>query len=104
MQIISHKGKAVSVNYTSRPAFASDEPYLWQMLYYAAHMDEDGTPPESARTNPDLAPYAEDWGNRDGDLGFLAIDPSCQRVGAAWMRVMPPAWPFIEWSRPALLK
>ncbi len=26
-----------------RMATQEDEPFLWEMLYYAAHMDEDGT-------------------------------------------------------------
>jgi len=27
--------------YTIRPILASDEPFLWQMLFYAAHMHEE---------------------------------------------------------------
>jgi len=76
------------MSYEIRPAAKSDAPFLWQMLYYAAHMDEDGAAPESARTNPDLAVYVEDWGERQGDAGFVALTPDGRPAGAAWIRVM----------------
>jgi len=72
-----------------RPAVKSDEEFLWQMLYYASHMDDEGVPAESARTNPDLAGYVEDWGERKGDLGVIAVGPDDRKLGAAWLRVMP---------------
>ena len=77
------------VDYLIRPAAKSDESFLWQMLYYAAHMDEDGASMESARANPDLMGYVEDWGERNGDLGLIAEDELGQKSGAAWIRVMP---------------
>jgi len=36
-------------HYVIRSALAADAPLLWQMLDYAAHMDESGEPPASAR-------------------------------------------------------
>jgi hypothetical protein len=57
-----------------RTALSDDRPFLWQMLYYAAHMDESGESLESARVNPDLQPYVEDFG-QPGDFGVIAIDP-----------------------------
>ncbi len=77
------------MNYTIRPALKFDEPFLWQMLYYAAHMDENGVAPESAQTNPDLAYYVENWTRREGDLGFVAISSNGSSIGAAWISVMP---------------
>ena len=35
-------GATLPMTYEIRPAVASDQPFLWQMLYYAAHMDEGG--------------------------------------------------------------
>jgi ribosomal protein S18 acetylase RimI-like enzyme len=81
------------MDYTIRPALKSDEPFLWQMLYYAAHMDEDGVAPESARTNPDLAYYVENWSERRGDFGCIATTDR-QAIGAAWIRIMPPESPL----------
>lgn len=82
------------MDYEIRVAGKEDEGFLWQMLYYAAHMDEEGAAAGSARTNPDLADYVADWGERPGDLGFVAITPEGQAAGAAWVRVMPAASPL----------
>jgi ribosomal protein S18 acetylase RimI-like enzyme len=84
------------MNYQIRPAIKSDEPFLWQMLYYAAHMDEDGASLESAKTNPDLMGYVEHWGERAGDLGFIAQAPDGEAAGAAWVRVMPDDSPLYQ--------
>ncbi len=72
-----------------RPAMKDDEAFLWEMLYYAAHMDEDaGIAPESAKTNPDLVKYVKDWG-RETDVGSIALEPGCHRsIGAAWIRLL----------------
>ena len=69
-----------------RAAVPDDQPFLWQMLYYAAHMDEGDEPRESARTNPDLAPYVEGFGRPD-DRGVIALEAATgTRAGAAWIR------------------
>jgi ribosomal protein S18 acetylase RimI-like enzyme len=93
------------MTYALRPAIASDEPFLWQMLYYAAHMDESGEPLESAGFNPDLAPYVQGFGIL-GDLGIIASDATNGiAAGAAWIRVMPAGWAlhrFIDAAIPEL--
>jgi ribosomal protein S18 acetylase RimI-like enzyme len=94
-----------AMNYTIRSASAADELFLWQMLYYAAHMDEDGAPVESARTNPDLMDYVVGWGERAGDIGVIAVAPDGAEVGAAWVRVMPahsPIYRFVVPGTPEL--
>ena len=51
------------MTYLIRPIAQDDEPFLWKMLYYAAHMDEDSaTSFLAAKDNPDLIKYAEGWG------------------------------------------
>jgi ribosomal protein S18 acetylase RimI-like enzyme len=72
-----------------RLANRDDEPFLWQMLYYAAHMDEDGeSSPDAAKSNPDLRKYVEEWG-QESDLGVLALHPQSQQpIGAAWVRLL----------------
>jgi ribosomal protein S18 acetylase RimI-like enzyme len=83
-----------------RAAVSHDRPFLWQMLYYAAHMDESGESLESARANPDLLPYVDDFG-RPGDLGVIAIDSlSDTNIGAAWIRSMPANWPLYKFVDP----
>ena len=73
--------------YTIRPAAPGDEPILWDMLFYAANMAEDGaTSSEAARTHPYLAEYVAGWG-RPGDLGVVAIGiADGHALGAAWLR------------------
>jgi ribosomal protein S18 acetylase RimI-like enzyme len=77
------------VNPIIRLAIKNDEPFLWEMLYYAAHMDEDGeVSPEAAKRNPDLVKYVKDWG-RETDVGSIALEPdSNQPIGAAWIRLL----------------
>jgi ribosomal protein S18 acetylase RimI-like enzyme len=72
-----------------RPLRQDDEPFLWDMLYYAAHMHEDGEiTAEAAKHLPELQKYVQGWG-RQMDVGVLALHPSKQRpLGAAWVRVL----------------
>jgi ribosomal protein S18 acetylase RimI-like enzyme len=71
-----------------RRATAADELVLWQMLYYAAHMAEDGaTSSDAARANPFLAQYVMGWGQAD-DLGIVAETSAGEIVGAAWLRLL----------------
>src|SRR3954466_15090111 len=72
---------------TIRPAVSTDEPILWDMLFYAANMAEDGaTSSEAAKAHPYLAEFVFGWG-RPGDLGVIAIATVDGRaLGAAWLR------------------
>lgn len=74
---------------TIRPITLDDIPFLWDMLYYAAHMSEDGlTTSESAKHDPHLNIYVNEWG-RPGDIGFAAYDAQgSQKLGAAWLRLL----------------
>jgi ribosomal protein S18 acetylase RimI-like enzyme len=74
------------------------------MLYHAAHMDEEGADPVSAYTNPALRGYVEEWKDRPGDSGFVAVTADGRAVGAAWLRVIPnnPLYQFVEPGTPEL--
>ncbi len=76
------------MNYTIRPITAADEAFLWQMLYYAAHMHEEASKTVvDAMQNPILARYVTGWG-RPGDLGFLAEEAlTGKALGAGWARL-----------------
>ncbi len=78
-----------SVNYIIRSVAKGDEPFLWKMLYYAAHMGEEGeTSLQAARDNPDLMKYVKDWG-RKSDIGFIALEAQSQQpLGVAWVRLL----------------
>ena len=67
----------------------ADIPFLWEMLYYAAHMAEDGASHwDAAMAVPFLAQYVQDWG-KSGDFGLVAVDTnSGQKVGAVWLRLL----------------
>lgn len=75
-------------DYSIRPLTQEDEPFLWQMLYEAAHMAEEGESTVQAVVNhPLIAKYVKNWG-RANDLGFAAIELNgSQPVGAAWLRL-----------------
>lgn len=76
------------MNCRFRPIFLIDEPFLWEMLYYAAHVDEEpGSSIEKAKSNPFLTKYVARWG-QPGDLGVIAYAVgTLQPLGAAWLRV-----------------
>jgi ribosomal protein S18 acetylase RimI-like enzyme len=90
---------------TIRPATPADEPFLWEMLFYAANMAEDGaTSGAEARTHPYLAKYVRGWG-RPSDLGVVAVDDAEQPLGAAWVRLLAGAeknYPAIDDGVPEL--
>ena len=72
----------------TRAATQADEPVLWQMLFEAAHLREEGyATVQAAKDQPDLARYVAAWG-RKGDIGVIAVDTeNNQPVGAAWVRL-----------------
>ena len=71
------------------PITPNDVPFLWEMLYYAAWMSQDGhTSYEPAMNDPHLNLYVKDWGKL-GDQGVIAFDAeSSRQLGAAWMRLL----------------
>jgi len=71
-----------------RPVFALDEPFLWEMLYYAAHVDEEpGGSIAKAKQNAFLTKFVDRWG-KPGDLGVIAYEVgTLGLVGAAWLRI-----------------
>jgi ribosomal protein S18 acetylase RimI-like enzyme len=67
------------------PLTASDEPFLWEMLYLALYVSEGQPPfPREILQEPDIACYVQGWG-RPGDWGLLACDGEMP-VGAIWLR------------------
>jgi ribosomal protein S18 acetylase RimI-like enzyme len=72
-----------------REATQADEPFLWAMIFEAAHMAEEGhTSVQAAKDRPDLARYVQDWGAQ-GDIGVIAFEPEHnQPIGAAWARLL----------------
>ncbi|MBD2344269.1 GNAT family N-acetyltransferase [Anabaena subtropica] len=77
------------MNYVIRPLIQEEEPFLWQMLYEAAHLAEEGNlTVQDAMNHPDLTKYVKNWGLKD-DMGFVAtLVNTNQPVGAAWLRLL----------------
>jgi ribosomal protein S18 acetylase RimI-like enzyme len=77
------------MDYSIRLLMKDDEPFLWKMLYEAAHMAQEGESTVQAIMNhPEIAKYVEGWG-RAGDIGCVAtIVNSNQPIGAAWLRLL----------------
>lgn len=72
-----------------RRASPQDEPFLWEMLYAAIHVEENAPKPDrSILQNPEIAHYLGGWG-RPGDTAFLA-EAQGRLIGAAWYRLFAP--------------
>jgi ribosomal protein S18 acetylase RimI-like enzyme len=67
------------------PLSASNESFLWEMLYLALYVPPGKPPfPREILQDPDIACYVQGWG-RPGDWGLLAYDGDTP-VGAVWLR------------------
>ncbi len=88
-----------------RAATASDEPFLWEMLYLALFAPPGQPPlPRSVLRDPAIARYVEGWGMRSGDLGLIALIDGAP-VGAAWLRYFAasdPGYGFVDERTPEL--
>jgi ribosomal protein S18 acetylase RimI-like enzyme len=72
-----------------RPLTCNDEPFLWEMLFEAAHMTESKETITEAKSNPTLSLYVDGFGNKLTDIGFLAIhEITKEKIGAAWVRLL----------------
>ncbi len=72
-----------------RPLTNNDEPFLWEMLFEAAHMEESGETIENAKSNSTLSLYVDGFGNKSNDIGFLAFNKTTkEKIGAAWIRYL----------------
>jgi len=72
-----------------RPLIINDEPFLWEMLFEAAHMAESKETIEEAKSNPTLSSYVDGFGNKPTDIGFMAIHQiTKEKIGAAWVRLL----------------
>ena len=77
------------MQFSIRQVTQDDIPFLWEMIYYASRMPEDGTASsDAARFDPYVNIYVKDWGRR-GDCGVVAYEPqSLRKLGAAWIRFL----------------
>lgn len=68
----------------------TDAAFLWQMLYLAGHVAEDGGRVENLPNHPTLAKWVRDWPARS-EFGYVASDDLTQElIGAIWVRFFSP--------------
>lgn len=92
-----------------RPAGKDDEPFLWKMLYEAAHWNPEETGPkpplEELLSEPVPRRYLDAWG-RKNDFAVIAEDArGGGRIGAAWYRNFPtsnPGYGFVDEDTPEI--
>ena len=78
-----------------------DQSFLWDILYYAIHVEPGAEPPpRTIVTQPELAHYVEAFGTRTGDVGFIAEEDG-QPIGAAWVRLIH-GYGFVDAETPEL--
>lgn len=71
-----------------RPLTPADEPFLWEMLYYALYVPQGQPPfPREIVYEPEIRRYVEGWGQED-DKGVLALVEG-KPAGAVWIRLFP---------------
>lgn len=73
-----------------RAARAEDVDFLTDMLVESFNWTgERHLERSQVMGNPDVARYIDGW-PRPGDLGVVALDDDGLRIGAAWVRLLPP--------------
>lgn len=75
------------VDFTIRAATGADERFLREMQYQALFVAPGDEPfPEAMVDEPHIARYYRGFGGQLGDVGRVAVDPSGESIGAAWVR------------------
>ena len=78
----------MNMHYILRPITASDESFLWEMLYQAIYVPPHEPPyPHDNVYLPEFSRYVQDWG-KPGDSGAIAVTHNGQPIGAAWIRLL----------------
>lgn len=88
-----------------RVATPDDEPALWQALFEAAHLAEEGfTSVDVVKARADLAHYIAGW-MLPGDIGVVAEAENGAPIGAAWVRLLTaadPGYGYVDDETPEL--
>lgn len=92
------------MNAEFRTLTASDEPFLWEMLYQALYLPPGQPPfPREILQKPEIACYVQGWG-QPHDRGFAALVEGAP-VGAAWLRLLTaerPGYGYVDDDTPEL--
>lgn len=92
------------MNAEFRTLTASDEPFLWEMLYQALNLPPGQPPfPREILQKPEIACYVQGWG-QPHDRGFAALVEGAP-VGAAWLRLLTaerPGYGYVDDDTPEL--
>ena len=76
------------MNYSIRELLISEKAVLDTFLYHAIYIPEGvALPPFDIIYQPDLQIYVTDFGERKGDVCYVA-ECECKIIGAVWVRIM----------------
>ncbi len=96
----------MAFKYTIKPLSAEYEAFMWELLYDNIFVErESGEADREMEDLPMLKAYIKEWGSREDDIGFVALDQNNQPVGAVWTRLFDSsdeAWGFISNDVPEL--
>ena len=89
-----------------RPLTPSDASFLPEALYRALYTTAKEAPlSRDVLLLPELARYIDDWGQRFGDQGMLALKDQGYFLGAAWLRLFShetPGYGYVDDLTPEL--
>ena len=93
-------------NLLIRPLTRADKRFLPEALYYALYVSPQETPlSRDLLSLPEFARYIERWGERQGDLGSVALLKNRHPLGVLWLRLFPqeaPGYGYVDEHTPEL--
>ncbi len=89
-----------------KPLLSDYEAFMWQLLYDTIFVArENELADRDLEELPTLKRYIKNWGDKNGDEGYVAIDENNQPLGAVWVRLFNDeehAWGYIDSETPEL--
>lgn len=93
-------------NYKLKSLKSEYEAFMWELLYQNIFVARRFELAEREMDElPTLKKYIEDWGSRQNDCGFVAIDANNQPIGAVWARTFSAqdqVWGYVDQDTPEL--
>lgn len=96
----------MSTEVSIKPLSVEYEAYMWDLLYrsiFKAKTNENIS--REIKDLPDLKKYVENYGSRDGDLGYIVLNDKNQPVGAVWIRYFDDdynTWGYVDSKTPEM--
>lgn len=85
-----------------RAASSADQWFISEMQYQACFVPPGADPfPRSILDEPSITKYHAGFGTQVGDVGFIALSPGGEPLGAAWVRLVQ-GYGFVDHDTPEL--